>query len=128
MENAPDDRYWTFLLLSVTRARMGDLAGTRAALERARELKPGSAEVHFYLGNVWHREGKPEIAADLFRVAIRLDSSVVGYYLNLGAVLEENHRSIEARDVYRTALEKAPEDSVLKERLARVKRVLSESP
>ena len=84
--------------------------------------------MHFYLGNVWYLEGKPQIAADLYWAAIRLDSNGVKYYSRLGSVLEESGRLSEARDVYRTALEKAPGDAGLKERLARVKRVLSQSP
>ncbi len=128
LDDAPDGRYRTCLWLSITLVRMGDLAGARVALERARELKPGSAEVHFYLGNVWYLEGKPQIAADLYWAAIRLDSNGVKYYSRLGSVLEESGRLSEARDVYRTALEKAPGDAGLKERLARVKRVLSQSP
>ena len=128
LEKDPDDRYRTFLLLSVTRARIGDLAGIRAALEQARELKPSSAEVYFYLGNAWHLEGKLQNAADLYRAAIRLDSNVVEYYSRLGSVLEESGRLSEARNVYRTALEKVPEDSVLNERLTRLEQVLSQSP
>ena len=126
LENDPDEQYETFIFLA--EAHQGEPAGTREALEQALELKPTASKVHFYLGNISYTEGNRDIAADYYRTAIRLDSSVVGYYSNLGAVLEENHRFIEARDVYRTVLEKAPEDSVLKERLARVERVMSESP
>lgn len=126
LESDPEEEYLIWLLLA--EAHKGDLAGTREALERARQLKPASPKVHFYLGNVYYNEGKPETAIDLYRTAVRLDSAEVRYYSNLGTVLEESGRLSEARDVYGTALEKTPEDSVLKERLARVERALSQSP
>ncbi len=126
LENDPDEQYKTFIFLA--EAHQGEPAGTREALEQALELKPTASKVHFYLGNISYTEGNRDIAADYYRTAIRLDSNGVKYYSRLGSVLEESGRLSEARDVYRTALEKAPGDAGLKERLARVKRVLSQSP
>ena len=65
-----DPRLWT--LLGLARHRMADLAGARAALERALALDGGEADAHWGLGLVAMGENRPAEAAERAARALSL--------------------------------------------------------
>jgi cytochrome c-type biogenesis protein CcmH/NrfG len=55
------------------------------------------------MGELWHRMGDTQGAADLYRAAIRQDACLVSASLGLGTVLQAQGRVEEARQVLRRA-------------------------
>jgi tetratricopeptide (TPR) repeat protein len=94
-------------LASVLRAK-GDLAGAIAEYEKLLAIKPTSGAAHYYLGWCHNRQGKADLAMNLFRRAIRLEPDCVPAYLDLAEALFKRKQLPEAEKVVRDGLAVAP--------------------
>src|SRR4029077_20610134 len=56
--------------------------------QQAVRLDPGSAEIHYFLARTYYTKGVYPLAKEEFETAIRLDSSYVKAYSNLGITME----------------------------------------
>jgi len=78
------------------------------ALERARELLPADAEIHYYLGNALQAGGQLEAARDCYQQAIRIRPKIAQSHVGLGTVWRALGQPEAAIDSYRRALEIQP--------------------
>jgi TolB-like protein len=91
----------------------GDLAGARAALERARSLLPGSAEVLEAIAKVDRRQGHWQDALEHMRQAAELDPRNTGLLGSWALSLAQLRRFTEARALADRALDIAPGDPAM---------------
>ncbi len=94
-------------------ARVGDAAkaiwpGAIAEYEKLLAIKPTSGASHYYLGWCHNRQGRADLAMDLFRRAIRLEPDCVPAYLDLAEALFKRKQFQEAEEVCRQGLAVAP--------------------
>lgn len=90
-----------------------DTVGALAALSRAIELQPRSAEPFNLAGILYFRLGDPDKAAILFERAAFLDSLHPSAEFNLGMIHWDNGDIEGARSHWLIALKRAPEDEDL---------------
>jgi len=86
----------------------GDLAGAIAEYEKLLTIKPTAGAAHYYLGWCHNRQGRADLAMDLFRKAIRLEPDCIPAYLDLGEMLFKRKQYQEAETVCREGLAVAP--------------------
>ena len=77
-------------------------------LERARELAPANALIHYRLGLLYSDTGRPEQALGALDIAAALNPDDPRIHNNRGSVLQLLGRIAEAEAAYRKALELAP--------------------
>jgi len=94
-------------LASVMRAK-GDPAGAIAQYEKVLTIKPTSGASYYHLGWCHSRQGRADLAMDLFRKAIRLEPDCVPAYLDLAEALFKRKQYSEAEKVCREGLAVAP--------------------
>lgn len=100
------------------RARaVGDLPKALALAERMHELEPWSVAHLLFLADLHRRDGDTQAAQATLRAAVALDPDAPAPYERMGDLLYEA-RNDKAFAFYRQALERAPEDSALAERVA----------
>jgi protein O-GlcNAc transferase len=87
---------------------LGELGAALPHLERARELVPESAVVHYNLGSALYALRRVE-AEDVLARAVQLDPAYADAYVNLALVYDRLGRLSQAASTLRTALELAPE-------------------
>ncbi len=98
----PDNARAFYNLGNALRER-GDLAGARAAYERAVQLNPKFVMAQNNLGNILRLRGAPEAAVAHLRRAVREDPDFAEGYVNLGAALADIGRQEEALEALRRA-------------------------
>lgn len=91
----------------------GDLGGARAALERARSLLPGSAEVLEAIAKVDRRQGRWDDALEHLRQAAEFDPRNTGLLGSWALALAQLRRFAEARTLADRALDVAPGDPAM---------------
>ncbi|HTD74208.1 MAG TPA: tetratricopeptide repeat protein [Steroidobacteraceae bacterium] len=79
------------------------------AMQRASELLPTDAEIHFYLGNSRHDHGDLAGAAASQRRALALEADFVEAHDSLGTALQDAGQSADAAASFRRALELRPD-------------------
>jgi choline-sulfatase len=89
--------------------RQGDLAGARAALEKARGVDASEPRLHVELSNVYRNLGDLARARDEAREALRLDPDSPDAHVAHGLVLGALGREPEAGRAFREALRRAPD-------------------
>ena len=72
---------------------LGDLAGARTSLERARDLEPRGAEIHNSLGSVYFDLGLFDLAESAFELALHLKSDLKDAKNNLEAARQAKARA-----------------------------------
>ncbi|MGA3157254.1 MAG: tetratricopeptide repeat protein [Steroidobacteraceae bacterium] len=77
-------------------------------LERARELLPADAEVHYYLGTALQGSGQPEAARGCYQQAVRIRPKFAEAHAGLGTVWRALGQPEAALASYRQALEIRP--------------------
>lgn len=98
---------WHLLGLVAHRAGQNDFALT--CLERARELNPQDACLHWNLGSVYLNVDRLPQSEAALRQALRLQPDLVGAHLNLGNVYLRRRLADEAAECYRQALRHDPD-------------------
>jgi tetratricopeptide (TPR) repeat protein len=91
-------------------ARAGQLEKAEAELRQAVELAPSDVEVLATLGTVLAQEQKLEESTELFRRALRINSSNLTVRRYLAANLWQLHRYPEAREHLQIILKRKPDD------------------
>ena len=82
----------------------GDLAQADILYRRVLQLAPRHIDALHLLGVIAHRSGKLSLAIDLISQAIKENSSIASFHLNLGNVFKELERPEEAVTCYQAAL------------------------
>ncbi len=100
-------------LASVLRAK-GDLAGAIAEYHKLLGIKPTSGISYYYLGWCHNKQGRTDLAEDLFRKAIRFEPDCVLAYLDWAELLFKSGRLQEAEKVCRDGLAVAPNHAMLR--------------
>jgi hypothetical protein len=72
---------------------------------------PGNSETIFALGNLRLAEGHPDEAAAFYHAVIRIDPEHKGALNNLGVIMLQSGRSLEARHFFEQAAAQAPRDA-----------------
>jgi cytochrome c-type biogenesis protein CcmH/NrfG len=91
-------------------ARAGQLDETEARLRQAEKLSPSDPEVLAALGTVLAQEHKLDESIELFRRALRIDSSNLTVRRYLAANLWQLHRYPEAKENLQIILKRKPDD------------------
>jgi superkiller protein 3 len=110
LETDPDE---PLLHYKLSRAldKMNDIAGEKAALQRAIQLNPNLAEAQNQMGYLTVRDGDPAQAEDYFRAAVRAAPSYVAAWINLAATLASEAKWQDASQAVAHALEIDPENA-----------------
>ena len=82
---------------SVLRTK-GDLTGAIAEYEKLLAIKPTSGSAYYYLGWCHNKLGRADLAADLFRKAIRLEPDSIPAYLDLAELLLQEQATPGSRE------------------------------
>jgi len=96
---------WKLLALSLTKQGKGALE----ALQKAAQLLPRDAEVHFHLGSALQLRGQLQAAIESYRRALAIDPGISQAHANLGLALQDLGQPEEALASYRRSLELAPD-------------------
>jgi Flp pilus assembly protein TadD len=99
----PDDPLLVFKM-AMALDKTGDLAGERAALERAIHLKPNFALAQNQLGYLDVQDGDAGSAERHFRLAVQADPGDANAWINLGATLYLESEWEQAKDAIGHAL------------------------
>jgi len=97
--------------LSKALDELKDVAGEKAALQRAIQLNPNLAEAENQMGFLVVREGDAAHAEGYFRTAVRAAPSYVVAWINLGATLASEAKWQDARQALARALEVDPDNA-----------------
>jgi len=94
--------------LGLVEMQRGNLARARLQFERARRINPDLAQPHHALGVLAERERRPDIAADHYRDALKVNPGFGPSRANLGRVLFAAGRFHEAREQFLRLVEVDP--------------------
>jgi superkiller protein 3 len=102
-----------FSFISYPRAldKMKDIAGEKAALQRAIQLNPNLAEAQNQMGYLADRDGDLAQAEGYFRAAVHVSPSYVVAWINLAATLASEAKWQEAKEALGHALEIDPDNA-----------------
>jgi predicted TPR repeat methyltransferase len=114
---------WALMGLCAT--QLGDLDAATEALQRAVDLEPQAAHLHFRLGIVLYQQGFADRAADAFRRTTQLDPQNIDAQQNLGAALVDLGRHAEAKPVFEAVVQLQPNFELAWSGLANVYRALN---
>ncbi len=81
-------------------------------LMKAKAEGENTPELHFLLGVALYSAGLVDSSEALFRQAIDMDSTYTRAYVNLGIVLDTQHKDVAAEFMYKKALELDPDDEL----------------
>lgn len=110
--------YESMVQLAFIANRRGQFAIAISHLQSAAYCNPRSADIHFYLGQVWKNCGRVNEAVDSFHKAIDFRSDFPEAYVKLAETLMDNYRHQELITVCREALERYPKLAELRCKLA----------
>ncbi len=99
-------------LASVLRAK-GNLAGAIAEYGKLLAIKPTSGSAYYHLGWCHNKQGRADLAEELFRKAIRCEPDHVLACLDLAELLFKSNRLQEAEEVCREGLAVVPNHAML---------------
>lgn len=88
-----------------------DLTAAEHALQRAHALVPDNPETTLALGNLRLAQGNRLEAIAFYEATLRRDPKHKGALNNLGVIALEDHRSVEAKEYFRKALEQDPQNA-----------------
>lgn len=106
----PDEPLLSYKL-SQALDKTSDLAGEKAALQRALDLNPNLAEAQNQMGYLAVHAGDTAIAESYFRAAVRASPSYVVAWVNLAATLASEARWQDAKRAVDRALQIDPDNS-----------------
>jgi len=110
VESTPEDALLNFKL-SVALDKTGDMAGERAALEKAIQIDPDMAIAHNQLGYLASRAGDSAAAEEHFRRAVGAAPAYTEAWINLAATLGMEFKFAEAQKAVASALRLEPTNS-----------------
>jgi Flp pilus assembly protein TadD len=90
-------------------------------LERAARLEPHKGSIVEALGRAYYNSGQHQRAADAFRELLEIDPSAPYGHFGLGQSLKQMGKREEARTHLRLAVALAPESSLYRDALARLR-------
>lgn len=111
-----NDRAATYSNRGIIYSRRGEYEKALADHTMALEFAPGSAQIHVNRGNVYHHLQQYEAALKEYQVAADLEDGYLAYY-NAGLTLLKLKREKEAVEMLEKALSRAPENSIVRQRL-----------
>jgi len=114
LENDPDEPL-LYYKLSKALDKLKDLAGEKAALQRAIQLNPSLAEAQNQMGYLAARDGDLAPAEGYFRAAVGASPSYTGAWINLAATLASEEKWQDARQAVGRALEIDPDNAEARE-------------
>lgn len=114
LETDPDEPL-LYYKLSKALDKLKDLAGEKAALQRAIQLNPSLAEAQNQMGYLAARDGNLAPAEGYFRAAVGASPSYVGAWINLAATLASEEKWQDARQAVGRALEYDPDNAQARE-------------
>ena len=94
-----------------------DYAGAYTMFVSAADAKADYAKAHFNAAWTSERLGKLDQAAGHYRQALDIDPNYNEALFSLGAVLSRSGKGVEAVDLYKGAVEKAPGDMTVRNAL-----------
>ena len=106
-----DRLYKTYKRLAHAYDATGNRRGAIQATERALEIKP-TAEIHYKLGLIYHKNGSLDQAIASFGRAIQLDPGNPGIYVDYGTALRASGRLNDAEQAYRHAIRLQPDQAL----------------
>ena len=110
MSTYPDEPLLSYKL-SQALDKTHDVAGERAALERAIQLNPNLAEAQNQMGYLSVRDGETAQAESYFRAAVQASPSYVAAWVNLAATLASEARWQDAKQAVDHALAIDPDNA-----------------
>jgi tetratricopeptide (TPR) repeat protein len=96
----------------------GDLSQAESIYRHALDIRPQDADVHFVLGQLYLRHGRPADAAAAYEQTLHLQPQHFMAHLRLGQLAENGGDLTTAIGHYRAAVEASPELPMLHEALA----------
>jgi len=115
---SPDGNAFYFFSLANLLATEGDLDGSLAALEKARELDPGSTFLHLALAEVYLRQGEEEPALRAVEDALATDPASLDAHILLARLHFNRKEYAPAVAEFRAAVALDPDDENLQLQLA----------
>jgi tetratricopeptide (TPR) repeat protein len=103
--------------LGVALAKLGDPAGGKASLQKARVLAPRDAIPVYNLGAIEEEERNAAGALGFYEESVRLEPNLVAGHFGRGAMLATLGRLVEAQDALRLVLRLTPENASAREML-----------
>src|SRR5712691_3498661 len=97
--------------LGIVRAGESKLAEAIEHYQRALQIRPGYAEVHYNWGNALAQQGKLAEASEHHRQALRLKPDYADAHNNLGITLAQQGKLAEASDHFQESLRIIPDDA-----------------
>jgi len=97
--------------LGIVRAGESKLAEAIEHYQRALQIRPGYAEVHYNWGNALAQQGKLAEASEHHRQALRLNPDYADAHNNLGITLAQQGKLAEASDHFQESLRIIPDDA-----------------
>ena len=98
----------TFLARGHFRRAKNEIKEAIVNYQLAELLNPEDAWVHFYLGEMYWKQGKPIRTIEEYKKAIELESSIAWFHLALSEVYRQEERSDLALESLQTAIEIDP--------------------
>ncbi|HWH24265.1 MAG TPA: tetratricopeptide repeat protein [Candidatus Limnocylindria bacterium] len=90
-------------------------------LERAARLEPGKGSIVEALGRAYYNSGQHALAADAFRQLLEIDPSAAYGHFALGQALKQLGQREQARTHLRLAVALAPDSSLYRDALSRLR-------
>jgi len=110
LKDEPDEPILSYKL-SRALDKLQDIAGEKAALERAIQLNPNLAEAQNQMGYLVVRGGDAAQAEGYFRAAVHASPSYVGAWINLAATLASEEKWQDSKRALGRALEIDPDNA-----------------
>src|SRR5215218_4568856 len=95
--------------IAIALHREGHLSDAKKLYRRVLSVEPKHPDVMHFLGLLMHQVGEEAEALRMMRYSVEARPDVADFRLNLGNVLLEQDRLVEAEEVYRSALALNPQ-------------------
>lgn len=117
-----------FLLRGQIKIELKDWAGSEADIQKGLDLDPMSADAHYLRGYRYAIDGNDRLAIQLYNRAIELAPGRPGFWYARGTAKERRNNFAGAREDYRQALLRSPDDADSRRELASVEQRLGLPP